>query len=599
MKDFREKLALVPQLPGCYQMKDANGEIIYVGKAKVLQNRLKSYFTGSHTGKTKALVENIDDFEYIITSSELEAFLLEINLIKEYRPHYNIMLMDDKAYPYIYLTDEAHPRLLLTRDPAKFTKKAKGKLYGPYANGKACKDVVDVLNKAFPLRKCNKIPKKECLYYSLGQCLGPCINKVEKEEYTKIKQGIHAFLTQENSNLEHEIERKMYEASEVQDFEKAITYRDILKSLEIIHDRQKMTSDDFGNRDVFGYFVEDGYISIQVFHIRYGKVIMRSGDLFECVDDIDEILSTYILEFYQIPSNILPDEVVVPQIVDISLLESVIKTKIVKPSIGDKKKLVDLVCDNCKNNLKVKKQERLNRIKKTITTTEELGKLLNIEYPKRIELFDNSNISGTSAVSAMVCYVDGVPSYKDYRKYIVKTIVGADDFHTMIEVITRRYKRLQEENKPFPNLILVDGGAPQISAAKDALEQLGITSINLAGLVKDDNHHTRALVNNQLVEIKIDKRSDLFLLLEAMQNEVHRFAITYFRKTIAKSMTASTLDNIKGIGKARKQKILEAFDNLDDMKNASVEKYKSLGIPKDVAEQIVLELNKGDNHETN
>lgn len=599
MKDFKEKLALVPQLPGCYQMKDASGEIIYVGKAKVLQNRLKSYFTGSHSGKTKALVENIDDFEYIITSSELEAFLLEINLIKEYRPHYNIMLMDDKAYPYIYLTDEVHPRLLLTRDPAKFTKRAKGKLYGPYANAKACKDVVDVLNKAFPLRKCNNIPKKECLYYSLGQCLGPCINKIEKEEYTKIKQDIHAFLTQENSNLEHEIEKKMYAASEAQDFEKAISYRDILKSLEIIHDKQKMTSQDYGNRDVFGYYVEDGYISIQVFHIRYGKVIMRSGDLFECVDDIDEILSTYILEFYQIPSNVLPDEVVVPQIVDINLLESVIKTKIIKPAIGDKKKLVDLVCDNCKNNLKVKKQERLNRIKKTITTTEELGNILNIDYPKRIELFDNSNISGTSAVSAMVCYVDGVPSFKDYRKYIVKTIVGADDFHTMIEVITRRYKRLKEEGKPYPNLILVDGGAPQISAAKDALKQLGITEINLAGLVKDDNHHTRALVNDNLEEIAIDKRSDLFLLLEAMQNEVHRFAITYFRKTIAKSMTASILDNIKGVGKARKQKILESFDNLDDMKNASVEKYQSLGIPKDVAEKILVELNKGDNYDSN
>ena len=592
MKDLKEKLALVPKKPGCYQMRDINNQIIYVGKAKNLQNRLKSYFTGKHNAKTNKLVENIYDFEYIITNSEVEAFLLELNLIKEHRPKYNILLMDDKTYPYIYITDEEHPRLIYTRDPAKFKKRTKGKLYGPYPNVHACKNTVDLLNKVFPLRKCKHIPKKECLYYSLGQCLAPCINKIENEDYNKIKLEINKFLTSNDSNLYDTIQEKMYLASENMDFEKAIMYRDMLTSIKELHSKQNITSNDMGNRDIFGYYVDNDIINIQVFHIRFGKVIMRSGEVFELYDSVDDILQTYILQFYNMGSNILPNEIVIPYIENVELLETTLNTKIIIPIKGDKKKLVDLVCNNAKTTLEVKKQERLRKISKTTHTVEELGKLLNIPYPKRIELFDNSNISGTSSVSGMVVYVDGIPSNKDYRKYKVKTIIGADDFHTMIEVITRRYKKVQKENLIKPNLLIVDGGVPQVKAAIKALEDIDVKDISVMGLVKDDKHHTRAIINQNLEEITIDKKSNLFLLLEAMQNEVHRFAISFFRKTISQSLTSSILDNIKGIGKNRKKKLLETFDNIEEIKKASKEKLMSLGIPKDVIENLLIELNK-------
>ena len=592
MKDLKEKLALVPKKPGCYQMRDINNQIIYVGKAKNLQNRLKSYFTGKHNAKTNKLVENIYDFEYIITNSEVEAFLLELNLIKEHRPKYNILLMDDKTYPYIYITDEEHPRLIYTRDPAKFKKRTKGKLYGPYPNVHACKNTVYLLNKVFPLRKCKHIPKKECLYYSLGQCLAPCINKIENEDYNKIKLEINKFLTSNDSNLYDTIQEKMYLASENMDFEKAIMYRDMLTSIKELHSKQNITSNDMGNRDIFGYYVDNDIINIQVFHIRFGKVIMRSGEVFELYDSVDDILQTYILQFYNMGSNILPNEIVIPYIENVELLETTLNTKIIIPIKGDKKKLVDLVCNNAKTTLEVKKQERLRKISKTTHTVEELGKLLNIPYPKRIELFDNSNISGTSSVSGMVVYVDGIPSNKDYRKYKVKTIIGADDFHTMIEVITRRYKKVQKENLIKPNLLIVDGGVPQVKAAIKALEDIDVKDISVMGLVKDDKHHTRAIINQNLEEITIDKKSNLFLLLEAMQNEVHRFAISFFRKTISQSLTSSILDNIKGIGKNRKKKLLETFDNIEEIKKASKEKLMSLGIPKDVIENLLIELNK-------
>ena len=594
MKDFKEKLALVPKSPGCYLMKDATGTIIYVGKAKILQNRLRSYFTGTHTGKTAALVEAIDDFEYILTHSELEAFLLECNLIKNNRPKYNIMLMDDSTYPYIYITKEKEPRILQTREPAKFTKRGNGYVYGPYPNAKACRDVAELLNKVFPLRKCNHIPKKSCLYYDMGQCLGPCIRDVKPEEYQKIISEIHAALTSNSSPLYQKYQKLMEEASENLEFEKAIYYRDLLNSIDHLLLKQKMTSKDLGNRDCFGYFEQDGFINIQVFHVRYGKVIERSSELFDSYDNPSEILSSYILQFYQSDANLIPSEIIVPNILDPILLEEVLKTKVIVPKKGSKKILLDLVCQNCENTLNTKKQERMNYIQKTTETVAKLGELIGIAYPERIELFDNSNISGTYSVSAMVCYVDGVASKNDYRKYKVKTVQGADDFHTMIEVITRRYRRVQAENLKKPNLIIVDGGAPQVTAALTALNDLHIYDIKVIGLAKDDNHRTRAIVNSDLNEIAIEKRSNLFLLLEAMQDEVHRFAITYFRKTIAKSTTSSMLDEIEGIGKARKKKILEHFSNYTEMKNASVEEFVSLGIPHAVAKKICEQLKEQD-----
>lgn len=589
MKDFREKLSLVPKKPGCYQMKDSTGQIIYVGKAKVLQNRLKSYFTGNHNAKTTKLVENIDDFEYIITNSELEAFLLELNLIKEHRPKYNIMLMDDKTYPYIYLTGELHPRLLLTRDPAKFQKRQKGKLYGPYPNVKACKDTVQFLNKVFPLRKCVNIPKKPCLYYSLGQCLAPCINKIEDETYLDIQQQINKFLSSPESDLYKMLEAWMYKASDEMEFEKAIMFRDMLESIKALHNHQKITSTDMGNRDIFGYYEENGIINIQVFHIRFGKVIMRSGEVFDIYDPIDDVLVSYITQFYQMSSNIIPDEVVIPYIENTDLLESALNTKVIIPIKGDKKKLVDLVCENAKTTIENRKKEKLIKISKTQDTIQNLGELLNIPYPKRIEIFDNSNIQGTSSVSAMVTYIDGAAAPKEYRKYKVKTVEGADDFHTMLEVITRRYKRVITDNLIKPNLIIVDGGEPQVKAANLALKEIGV-DIPLIGLVKDDRHKTSGIITKDLKEIKIDKKSNLFLLLEAMQDEVHRFAITFFRKTASNNMLQSSLEKIDGIGKNRRLKLLSTFDNIEEIKAASIQKLKSLGIPEDICIKLKNEL---------
>ena len=584
MRDFKEKLSLVPKKPGCYQMLDENKQIIYVGKAKNLANRLKSYFTGNHNPKTTKLVENIYDFEYIITNSELEAFLLELNLIKQHHPKYNIMLMDDKTYPYIYLTGEEHPKLIMTRDPAKYQKRQKGKLYGPYPNVKACRDIVELLNKVFPLRKCHQLPKKPCLYYSLGQCLAPCINKVDPDNYLKISQQINNFLQNKDNELYQIIEQKMFDASDQMDFEQAIMYREILNSINVIHDKQTITSNDIGNRDIFGYYVSDGYINIQVFHIRFGKVIQRSGEVFEVLDDVDEMLVEYITQFYQLSSNILPSEIVIPYIEDQSILEQTLNCKIIIPIKGDKKRLLDLVCENAKTNLENRKKERLLKISKTIDTVTELGNILNIPYPKRIEIFDNSNISGTSSVSAMVTYLDGSPKPKEYRKFKIKTVNQADDYHTMQEVIERRYSKI---NNNEPNLIIVDGGELQVKAAKETLKKLDL-DIYVMGLKKDDNHRTDLIVTSDLKEIKIDKHSNLFLLLEAMQDEVHRFAITFFRSVMTKDMTKSKLDEVKGIGKNRRKLLLETFNSLDEILNASDQKLKSLGLPNDV----IIELKK-------
>ena len=594
MDKIKEKLSLLPNKPGCYLMKNANGEIIYVGKAKNLANRVKSYFTasGKHNLKTNKLVENIDDFEYIITSSDVEAYLLEINLIKTNHPKYNIMLMDDKTYPYIYFTDEVHPRLIVTRDPARFQKRVKGALFGPYPNAGACSKTVEVLNKIYPLRKCKTLPKKECLYYSLGECLAPCIKKIDKEQYLKIKEEISAFLKSPNSKLYQEIENKMVIASENLDFEKAIMYRDILKNIDSLNQNQKITSNDLGNRDIFAYAIKNDLINIQVFHIRFGKVIMRSGDIFELFDDqIDDILSSYILQFYSLSSNILPDEIVIPYISNKEVLEKSLNCKITIPIKGDKKKLLDLVRENAEENLDTNNQIRLKKMKKTKEPLIELSKLLNIEYPRRIELFDNSNILGTSAVSGMVVYIDGSPSYRDYRKYKIKEVQGSDDFHTMIEVIKRRFSHVSssQDSLNLPNLLIVDGGMPQVRAANLILKEMNV-NINIMGLVKDDNHRTRAIVTKDLKEIKIDKHSDLFLLLESMQDEVHRFAITFFRKTISKSMTTSILDNIEGIGKQRRMLLLKEFDNIYDILNTPKAKLKSLGLPDTIIDNLYLAL---------
>ena len=586
LENIKLKLSLVPKKPGCYQMKDEFGNIIYVGKAKILQNRLKSYFTGSHDAKTSKMVQNVHDFEYIITNSELEAFLLELNFIKEYRPKYNIMLMDDKTYPYIILTNEEHPRLMMSRDVKLKGKSRPQKIYGPFPNAKACRETVEVLNKIYPFRKCRNIPSKSCLYYDIKQCLAPCINKVDKDEYAPFIQSANAVLNGTDNTLLKDLNNKMEEASMNLDFEQAIEYRNIIGNIKELLTPQKMTIQDGRNRDIFGYFVKDGLVCVQILHMRAGKIIERSGEVFDIVDNLDDILLEYLYEFYTSNNILYPSELLIPYIEGYEIIQELLDINITVPVKGIKKQLVTLGSENAQNNLENLQKLRLMKISKTTTPLEELSKILNIEYPTVIEIFDNSNIGGVSPVSAMVTYINGSPSPKDYRKYKVKTVEGADDYHTMQEIILRRYSRLQKENGRMPNLIIVDGGKPQVRAAKEILDNLNL-DLPLIGLAKDDRHRTDMIITSNLQEIKLDKKSNVFLILEAMQEEVHRFAITFFKQTHSKNTFTSIFDEIPGIGKKRKLLLMKEFDNLDELANTSVQKLKSLGFPEKLANDIL------------
>lgn len=569
---IKQKLELLPDKPGSYQYFDKEGTIIYVGKAKNLKNRVKSYFVGSHNAKTTKLVSEINDLEYIITSTEEEALVLEINLIKKHMPKYNISLTDDKMYPYIVLTNETHPRILYTRD----IKKQKGKVYGPYPNAYAAKEVVDLLNRMYPLRKCRKLPKKECLYYHMGQCLAPCINKVDKSIYDDIKNKINSIL---KGNVHDEIKKfkvLMNEASDNLDFEKAIEYRNIINSLEQVSQRQKM-EEHISDTDVFGYFANDDYLSIQVFHIREGKMIERNGYLFENDGNIVEKYQEFVYNFYLVENNPFPKQIFLKDINEEELqsFNDILDAKVIVPKMGRNLELVKLVCDNAKNkidNLIRKKELEYQRTEKTF---KDLSNLLGFEVHK-VEAFDNSNIQGASAVSAMVVYIDGKKAKNLYRKFKIKTVVGANDVATMYEVVTRRYKDI--ENKP--DLIIMDGGKLQVDSCKKALKDIN-QDIEVLGLVKDDNHKTRALFYNDK-EIEIEKGSYLFHMMEAIQEEVHRFAISFFRSTHNKNLFTSKLDEIKGIGKVKKNQILKLLssnnfkEDLDKLKLNDYQKEEIL-----------------------
>ena len=593
LNNIKLKLSLVPKKPGCYQMKDESGNIIYVGKAKILQNRLKSYFTGSHDAKTTKMVQNVYDFEYIITNSEIEAFLLELNYIKEYRPKYNIMLMDDKTYPYIVLTNEEHPRLMMTRDVKLKGKHRPLKIYGPYPNAKACRETVEVLNKIYPFRKCRNIPNKSCLYYDINQCLAPCIKKINIDDYTSHISSVNSVLNGTDNTLLKELNNKMEEASINLEFEQAIEYRNIISSIRELLTPQKMTIQDGRNRDIFGYYVKDGLVCVQILHMRAGKIIERSGEVFDVVDNLDDILCEYLYQFYTSNNIIYPSELLIPYIEGYEIIKELLGINITVPIKGIKKQLVTLGCENAQNNLENLQKLRLIKISKTTTPLEDLAKILNIDYPTVIEIFDNSNIGGVSPVSAMVTYINGIASPKDYRKYKVKTIDGADDYHTMQEIINRRYSRLQTENGRMPNLIIVDGGRPQVRAAKEILDKLNL-DIPLIGLAKDDRHRTDMIIKSNLEEVKLDKKSNVFLILEAMQEEVHRFAITFFKQTHSKNTFTSIFDEIPGIGKKRKLLLMREFESLDDLANSNISKLKSLGFPEKLAKEILEIVNNRD-----
>lgn len=584
---IKNKLTLLPDQPGCYLMKDRQGTIIYVGKAKVLKNRVRSYFTGSHDGKTQRLVSEIEDFEYIITSSNVEALLLEINLIKKHDPKYNVMLKDDKTYPFIKLTNERHPRLITTRR----VKKDKGKYFGPYPNVSAANETKKLLDRIYPLRKCTQLPDRVCLYYHLGQCLAPCVKHVSESTYKDIVEEITKFLNGGYNEIKKELTEKMNSASEELDFERAMEYRDQIAHIEATMEKQKMTSTDFTDRDVFGYAVDKGWMCVQVFFIRQGKLIERDVSMFPFYDEPEEEFLTYLGQFYDKVNHFKPKEILIPEKVDETTAEALLKVKVLKPKRGQKKDLVKLAEKNARAALKEKFLLVERDEERTIKAIEQLGVQLGIYTPYRIETFDNSNIQGTDPVSAMVVFIDGKPSKRDYRKYKIKTVEGPDDYESMREVTRRRYSRVLKENLPLPDLIVIDGGKGHVEAVRDVLENELNLDIPLAGLVKDDKHKTSQLLyGNPLEVIPLGRNSQEFYLLQRIQDEVHRFAITFHRQVRGKTAFQSVLDEIPGIGEKRKRALLRHFGSVKKMKEASLEQLRELGLPANVAESLLAKL---------
>ncbi|WML44788.1 excinuclease ABC subunit UvrC [Neobacillus sp. PS3-40] len=586
---IKNKLALLPDMPGCYLMKDSNGTIIYVGKAKVLKNRVRSYFTGSHDGKTQRLVNDITDFEYIITSSNVEALLLEINLIKKHDPKYNIMLKDDKTYPYIKITNERHPRLIITRKVLN----DKAKYFGPYPNVTAANETKKIIEKLYPLRKCNGRPGRACLYYHIGLCIGPCIRDVSQQEYIDMIEKITRFLNGGHAAVKKELTDKMSSAAEKLDFEKAAEFRDQISNIEITLEKQTMTSIDFTDRDVFGYAVYKGWMCVQVFFVRQGKLIERDVSIFPCYDDPAEEFLSYIAQFYKRVNHLLPNEIFLPDSVDAETIKALLGIPVFVPKRGNKKDLTMLAYKNAKVALKEKFSLLARDEERTLGAVELLGEAMGIPAPRLIEAFDNSNIMGTNPVSAMVSFTDGRPNKNGYRKYKIKTVEGADDYATMREVIRRRYWRVLKEKMPLPDLVLIDGGKGQIEIAKDVLEnELGL-DIPVAGLAKDDKHRTSMLLfGDPLETIPLERTSESFYLLQRIQDEVHRFAITFHRQLRSKNSFSSLLDGIAGIGPKRKKELLKHFGSVKKMKEATVEEVHALGIPESAAKVLLEKLQK-------
>lgn len=581
---IKHKLSILPEQPGCYLMKDRQGTIIYVGKAKILKNRVRSYFTGTHNGKTQRLVSEIEDFEYIVTSSNKEAFLLELNLIKLHDPKYNIMLKDDKTYPYIKITNEKYPRLLTVRK----VKKDKGKYFGPYPNVYAANETKKLLDRLYPLRKCQKLPNRVCLYYHLGQCLAPCVKEIEATTYSQMVQDITHFLNGGHTAVKKVLQEKMLEASEQLDFERAKEYRDQIAHIESVMEKQKITTTDFTNRDVFGYAIDKGWMCVQVFFVRQGKLIERDVSLFPTYGEPEEEFLTFIGQFYEKAEHIKPKEILIPQEIDGEMLEQVLELHVVKPQRGTKKELLDLASKNAQIAITEKFQLIERQEKRTIGACEELGIAMNIATPLRIEAFDNSHIFGADTVSAMVVFIDGKPHKKEYRKFKIQSAHAHDDYGAMREVIRRRYSRVLKEGLPLPDLLVTDGGKGQMEMAREILEdELGL-DIPIAGLAKDDKHQTSQLLYGNPPEIiPLKRTSDAFYLLQRIQDEVHRFAITFHRQLHEKNAITSVLDEIPGVGPKRKQQLLKYFGSIKKIKEANLEELQEAGVPKKLSQTII------------
>jgi excinuclease ABC subunit C len=644
MDNIRNKLALLPDLPGCYLMKNNEGTIIYVGKAKVLKNRVRSYFTGSHNGKTQRLVADIRDFEYIVTASNMEALILECNLIKLHMPRYNVQLKDDKTFPYLKITNEAHPRLEVTRRVIK----DKAKYFGPYPNAYAAHQTKKLLDRMYPLRKCGVMPKEVCLYYHMGQCLAPCEKEVPKSAYEEITQSIGAFLGGGHEAVKKDLQQKMQEAAEELYFERAKELRDQIIHIDALMEKQNINTPDTKDRDVFGYAVDKGWMCVQILYMRQGKMIQRHSSAFPFYGEAYSDFMSYVTQYYS-DNPALPQEILLPDnmleggaaasvvnagektgftasekeiagseeqpespeeaaeraaaaevaatagVVDAAggaaALQEWLGVKVLVPRRGLKKQMVGMACQNGRVALDEKFRLIERDEERTSGAALGLGQSLGLESLSRIEAFDNSNIQGANPVSAMVVFIDGKPARKEYRKYKVRTVQGPDDYETMREVIRRRYERVLKENLPMPDLIVVDGGRGQISAAVDILEnELGLF-IPVCGLVKDVKHRTaQLLVGDPPEPVALARDSQEFYLLQRIQDEVHRFAITFHREQRGKSMVTSRLDSIPGIGEKRRKLLLKHFGSLRKIKEASIEDFRPLSIGDKLARQILEAL---------
>lgn len=651
LENIRHKLALLPDQPGCYLMKNREGTIIYVGKAKVLKNRVRSYFTGSHNGKTQMLVSEIRDFEYIVTGSNMEALILECNLIKTHQPRFNVLLKDDKTYPYLKITNEEHPRLEVTRRVLK----DKAKYFGPYPNAYAAQQTKKLLDRMYPLRKCGVMPKEVCLYYHIGQCLAPCEKKVPENAYEEIKGEITSFLSGGHEEIKKELQRKMQEAAEELYFERAKELRDQIIHIDTLMEKQKITTTDTRDRDVFGYAVDKGWMCVQILYMRQGKMVQRNKSVFPFYGDAHSDFMSFVAQYYS-DNPALPQEILLPGplhleeadagkakenaadaegeraaepiggetleqassvsseeqealavtqeqekkaeaagIVDAAggadALQEWLGVKVYVPQRGLKKQMVGMATDNAKVSLDEKFRLIERDEERTSVAAANLGEVIGLESLNRIEAFDNSNIQGTNPVSAMVVFTNGKPDKKEYRKYKIRSVIGPDDYDTMREVIRRRYERVLKENLPLPDLIVVDGGKGQISAAIDVLEnELGLF-IPVCGLVKDAKHKTAQLMVGDPPEpVNLPRDSQEFYLLQRIQDEVHRFAISFHREQRGKSMVTSKLDSIPGIGEKRRKMLLKHFGSIKKIKEASVEDFKPLSIGEKLATEILNAL---------
>ncbi|EGU64244.1 excinuclease ABC, C subunit [Streptococcus australis ATCC 700641] len=555
---------------------------------------MRSYFRGSHDTKTEALVSEIVDFEFIVTESNIEALLLEINLIKENKPKYNIMLKDDKSYPFIKITNERYPRLIITRQ----VKKDGGLYFGPYPDVGAANEIKRLLDRIFPFRKCTNPPSKVCFYYHLGQCMAHTVCHKDEAYFKSMAQEVSDFLKGQDDKIIDDLKLKMTTAAQNMEFERAAEYRDLIQAIGTLRTKQRVMAKDLQNRDVFGYYVDKGWMCVQVFFVRQGKLIERDVNLFPYYNDPDEDFLTYVGQFYQEKSHLIPNEILIPQDIDEEAVKALVDTKVLKPQRGEKKQLVNLAIKNARVSLEQKFNLLEKSMEKTQGAIENLGKLLQIPTPVRIESFDNSNIMGTSPVSAMVVFVNGKPSKKDYRKYKIKTVVGPDDYASMREVIRRRYSRVMRDGLTPPDLIVIDGGQGQVNIAKQVIqEELGL-DIPIAGLQKNDKHQTHELLfGDPLQVIELSRTSQEFFLLQRIQDEVHRFAITFHRQLRSKNSFSSQLDGIEGLGPKRKQLLMKHFKSLTKIKEATVDEIVTVGIPRAVAEAVQAKLQQGKQEE--